>query len=257
MNIFKSLAIVLKSESWRETSKILTLYSQRFGKIKVIAKGARDPKSRLAGNLELFSQISIVFYKKENTDLHLLSQVDLLYPLPKIQDDLKRFSYASAVAELLNKLTESEEVHPGLFSLTWETLQSLNEAPQNKLDNYLWSYALKLASNLGYRPKLSACISCGKKESLNTENLFFSSEQGGMICQNCVQEGFFYLKLSRKSWEMMKLLLTSQNSHLESLTLNKKQISEISDTILSLLEYHAHLPKTIKSLEFWEKLVKK
>ena len=67
MNIFKSLAIVLKSENWRETSKILTLFSQRFGKIRVIAKGARDPKSRLAGNLELFSQISIVFYKKENT----------------------------------------------------------------------------------------------------------------------------------------------------------------------------------------------
>lgn len=257
MNIFKSLAIVLKSENWRETSKILTLYSQRFGKIKVIAKGARDPKSRLAGNLELFSQINIVFYKKENTDLHLLSQVDLVEPLPKIQDDLKRFSYASAVAELLNKLTESEEVHPGLFSLTWETLQNLNQAPQNKLDNYLWAYALKLASNLGYRPKLSACISCNKKEALSGENLFFSSEKGGMICKNCVQEGSFYLKLSRKSWEMMKLLLTSQNSHLESMTMNKKQVSEISDAILSLLKYHTHLPKTIKSLEFWEKLVEK
>ncbi len=254
MNIFKSLAIVLKSENWRETSKVLTLYSQRFGKIKVIAKGARDPKSRLAGNLELFSQISIVFYKKENTDLHLLSQVDLLEPLPKIQDDLKRFSYASAVAELLNKLTESEEVHSGLFSLTWETLQNIHEAPPNKLDNYLWSYTLKLASNLGYRPKLSACISCDKKESLTGENLFFSPEQGGIICRNCAHEGVFYLRLSKKSWEMMKLLLTSQNSHLESLTLNKKQISEISDTILALLEYHTHLPKTIKSLDFWEKL---
>src|SRR3990170_1476786 len=176
MNIFKSLAIVLKSENWRETSKILTLFSQRFGKIKVIAKGARDPKSRLAGNLELFSQISIVFYKKESTDLHLLSQVDLIQPLPKIQDDLKRFSYASAVTELLNKLTESEEVHPGLFNLTWETLENINEAPQNKLDNYLWAYVLKLASNLGYRPKLSACISCNKKEALSGEYLFFSSE---------------------------------------------------------------------------------
>ncbi len=143
------------------------------------------------------------------------------------------------------------------MDLTWETLQNINEAPQNKLDNYLWAYALKLASNLGYRPQLSACISCSKKESLNTENLFFSPEQGGMICKNCVQEDSFYLKLSRKSWETMKSLLISQNSHLESLTLNKKQISEISDTILSLLGYHTHLPKTIKSLEFWEKLVGK
>jgi len=257
MNIFKSLAVVLKSENWRETSKILTLFSQRFGKIKVIAKGARDPKSRLAGNLELFSQISIVFYKKENTDLHLLSQVDLMQPLPKIQNDLKRFSYASAVAELLNKLTESEEVHPGLFSLSWETLQNLEDAPVDKLDNYLWSYALKLASALGYRPKLQACIECNKKESLSGEQLFFSPEQGGMICKNCVQEGSFYLKLSKKSWEALKLLLTSQNSHLEALALNKKQISEISDTVLSLLEYHTHLPRTIKSLEFWEKLVEK
>src|SRR4030067_616754 len=161
MNIFKSLAIVLKSENWRETSKILTLFSQRFGKIRVIVKGARDPKSRLAGNLE--------------------------------------------------------------------------NAPVDKLDNYLWSYALKLASNLGYRPKLTACINCNKKESLSGEHLFFSAELGGMICKNCVQEGSFYLKLSKKSWEAMKLLLTSQNSHLESLALNKKQVSEISDTILSLL----------------------
>ena len=227
MNIFKTYAIVLKSENWRETSKILTLFSQRFGKIRVIAKGVRNPKSKLVGNLEPFSQVNIVFYKKENTDLHLLSQVDLLQPLPKIQNDLKRFAYASAVTELLDKLTEPEEVHPGLFSLTWETLQNIEAASIAKLDNYLWSYVLKLASNLGYCPKLSACISCNKTEALATEHLFFSAEKGGMICKNCVQEGSYYLRLSKKSWEIMKLFLTSQNSKLESLILNKKQISEI------------------------------
>ena len=124
------------------------------------------------------------------------------------------------------------------------------------MKSYTFS-VLKLASNLGYCPKLSACISCNKTEALATEHLFFSAEKGGMICKNCVQEGSYYLRLSKKSWEIMKLFLTSQNSKLESLILNKKQISEISDTVLSLLEYHAHLPKALKSLEFWEKIAEK
>ena len=57
-------AIVLRSMKYGETSKIVTLYSKKFGKIKVIAKGARSAKSKFGASLEPMMHSSVIFYKK-------------------------------------------------------------------------------------------------------------------------------------------------------------------------------------------------
>ncbi len=77
MSLQKTQAVVLKTQRLGETSKILTLYSQKFGKIKVVAKGARGLKSRFYGTLEPLNHISIVYYFKETRELQLLSQADI------------------------------------------------------------------------------------------------------------------------------------------------------------------------------------
>lgn len=253
MNICKTRGVVLKGRRFRDSSQILTLFTQKFGKLQVLAKGVKLPKSRLAGNIQQFSIVEVVFYKKEQSDLHLLSQVDLIDPQEKIYTNLSRFSYASAVLELVDRLTVEEQSHPGLFAMLQETLEEFKDVSEEKLPFLVWSFALRLAANLGYRPNLAGCAVCRGK-NFDGKLILFSAEQGGLVCKNCAEPGSFYLKLSPGSWEIMKRMLQAGSSILEKTQANSKQLQEISDIILSLLEYHAHTQKSLKSLEFLEKL---
>ena len=72
--ITKSEAIVLKSMDFRDSSKIVTFYTRSFGKLKGIAKGARQMKSKFGAALEPITRVSLVLYKKEHRDLQLISE---------------------------------------------------------------------------------------------------------------------------------------------------------------------------------------
>ena len=253
MNILKTKGIVLKGQNFRDSSLILTLCTQKFGKLKLLAKGIKSPKSRMGGNLQQFSVVEVVFYKKENSELHLLSQVELLDPQEEIYNNLTKFSHASAILELVDRLTVEEESQPGLFSLVSETLHQFQKISEEKLPILTWSFALRLAANLGYSPNLSGCTICGRKD-LNGQFILFSVEQGGLVCRNCSNPGSYYLKLSKESWQKMKQMLASPGAEVEKFEVSSQQLQEISEIILSVLEYHAHTQKNLRSLEFLEKL---
>ena len=70
--IVKTDAIVLKSMRFRETSKIVTFYTRRYGKIAAVAKGARETKNKFGAALEPMTGVNLVFYKKEQRDLQLV-----------------------------------------------------------------------------------------------------------------------------------------------------------------------------------------
>ena len=73
MPILKSEGVVLRRIKYSETSLILTFYTKDQGKISLIAKGARNPKSKFVGALEPATYASIVYYHKDSRELQLLS----------------------------------------------------------------------------------------------------------------------------------------------------------------------------------------
>jgi DNA repair protein RecO len=117
--IVETEAIVLRAMKHGETSKIVTLYTRSFGKVNVIAKGARDMKSKFGGALEMFARISAVFYKKERAEagLYLLSKAEIVDGHRNILSDLDRIEAATAVCELVLRAIHDEEEHPEIFDL--------------------------------------------------------------------------------------------------------------------------------------------
>src|SRR3989304_672478 len=95
-------AIVLRSMKYGDTSKIVTLYSRKYGKIKVIAKGARSAKSKYGASLEPMTHSSIVIYKTEHRELHLLSKCEIASPFHKLNDDGDKMVVGLALVEIVN-----------------------------------------------------------------------------------------------------------------------------------------------------------
>ncbi len=248
MSITKTEALVLKSIKFGDTSKIATLYSKDYGKIKVIAKGIRKPKSKLAGALQTFSYIHIVFYKKQTTEIYLLSQSEILHSYQTLTRDLNRYVFASAAIELLDRLITGEERHPEIFDLALETLSYMESSPQKSLEKSFWAYALKLADLLGYKPRLNRCIVCDAPVS--EKLVWFSPDKGGIVCRKCARSDQAYLRLSQDSIVTALRLQSVKTGELDTYNIPKVCLKEISGLILGLLDYHAGKGKDLKSLEF-------
>ena len=104
--IVSTEAVILKTMKYRDTSRIVTLYTRDFGRLSVIAKGARSRNNKFGASLEPLSHVSAVLYKNEHRDLHLLSKCEISTQFRRIPEDLERLSTAMAIIELSPRIAE-------------------------------------------------------------------------------------------------------------------------------------------------------
>ena len=62
--IQEELAFVLHSYPFRETSLVLEVFSRQHGRVPLVARGARRPKSALRGLLMSFQPLALSWFGK-------------------------------------------------------------------------------------------------------------------------------------------------------------------------------------------------
>jgi DNA repair protein RecO (recombination protein O) len=184
--IEKTGAIVLKSMKYRDTSKIVTVYAKRFGKMSCLAKGARTAKNKFGSSLEVLVESEIVFYHKQARDLHLLSQASTLRPFKKIHAEGDRLGVALSIAELVDRLAHEQEEQADLYGLLLDALEALEHSAKNFV-NILYAFEVRLAGLFGYAPNFTRCARCGKAlGTAEQERLLpFLLDKGGPVCAEC------------------------------------------------------------------------
>ena len=101
-------------------------------------------------------------YKKENREVQLVSEVDLINHFAGIKDDFNRIKYASAIIELLLNLTVENEHHHKMFSGTVRALELINSASENPKLVFV-KYFLFFIKEIGYEFQTNNCSVCGKE----------------------------------------------------------------------------------------------
>lgn len=152
-------AIVLRSRKHSDTSKIVTLYTRDHGKLDVIAKGARDIRSKFGGAIETFAETRAVFYKKEKREagLYLLSKAELLHSNAKLIASLEHMEAATSVIELVNRSMHDEEENSALYELVRRVLSAMDaESEPLVLNALLVFFYLQFAEQLGFRVRVEA-----------------------------------------------------------------------------------------------------
>ena len=126
MAVEQSDAIVLRVIPWSETSLIAHIYTRDFGKLSVLAKGARRPKSPFEAALDLLSICRVVFISKSSDALDLLTEAKLTRRFRGGSRDLLRLYAGYYVAELLERLTDKQDRQPEIFELAEDTLTAIS-----------------------------------------------------------------------------------------------------------------------------------
>jgi DNA repair protein RecO (recombination protein O) len=204
MALVRSEGIVLRTWALGDTSRIAAVYTQDLGSVRLVAKGARQTPSRFGYALEPLSRSRFVFYHKPDRDLHLLSQAETLAPIGSRLSDLTRLAHAQAAVELIDRLVWGEEPHAELYRLLSQALDGVITAPLDAVPAVTIAYQLQVASLLGYRPRLDACVHCDR--ALSPRRLF-SPSRGGLLCDRCAAEGGT-VRLSADALAGLSLLLT-------------------------------------------------
>src|SRR5437773_7911485 len=101
-----ALALVVRTTDWSETSRIATMFSREFGKLRVLAKGGRRLKSNFEVALDLLTVCSIVLLRKQSGGLDLLTEALVVVRFPGLRTNLPALYAAYYVAELLAEGTE-------------------------------------------------------------------------------------------------------------------------------------------------------
>jgi DNA repair protein RecO (recombination protein O) len=155
MAIVKTPAVILKCDNYRETSKIVTFYTPEHGKLRGIAKGVRNSKSKWGGALQSMAYVNMIFYLKENRTLHLISGAEYAAKIQNVSDDYDKMRIGFRIIELINQTTPEHHENRDLFSLIVESLEMLNDATKNYV-NVLFNFEFRLLKILGFEvnPKM-------------------------------------------------------------------------------------------------------
>jgi DNA repair protein RecO (recombination protein O) len=172
----------LRTADWSETSRIATLWTREFGKVRALAKGGRRLKSNFDSALDLLTVCSIVFLRKSSGSLDLLTEAQVVERFPRLRGDLPALYAGYYLAELLANLTEDYDPHPLLFDEALAALRELG-TPVPGTGPRLARFELVLLRELGYSPVLHGCAVCGA--DLDGQAAAFSPQAGGVVCGDC------------------------------------------------------------------------
>ncbi|MBI4417634.1 MAG: DNA repair protein RecO [Ignavibacteriales bacterium] len=254
--IVRTDAVVLKSMRFRDTSKIVTFYTRKFGKLAAVAKGAREPKSKFGAALEPMTEVHLVLYKKDQRDLQLVSQCDILRPFKTIHSEMPKMEAAMSVLELLHQLTHDEEENPALYRLVTDTLEAVEQAEKN-VYNFVYAFELRFSALFGFSPSFDRCASCGRPAAENNPRIAFRIDRGGLLCSACAEarpmqrgtgrrlSGAATIKLSTA--QILHRLLTARLDSLSSLGYHESVGNELDETLRSYLRYHFEQLRPLKS----------
>lgn len=137
-------AFVLHSYPYRETSLVVEVFAREGGRVALVARGARRPKSPLRGVLQAFQPLSLSWFGK--AELRTLHRADWLGGVPLLDGEALICGFY--LNELLLKLLARDDPHPALFDAYQVALQTL--ASVTDYEPILRHFEQRLLQEIGY-----------------------------------------------------------------------------------------------------------
>lgn len=156
--ILKDEAIALRIHPFGNTSRIVVWLSKTHGKLATLVKGSQRDRSGFLGQYDLFYTCEILFYAREQRNLHILKECFPLATRRAFRADWRACAAASYAAGALDRAMPIGPAPAGLHALLSDTLDHL--AARTPGPAFLPRFELRLLEELGLAPGWDACSKC-------------------------------------------------------------------------------------------------
>lgn len=242
--IIKTKGFVLNTTPFKESSLFASILTCDHGKIRVLAKGCRRPKSKMCGALERFTFAEFIYYKRETKDVYTLSDANILDDYSTIRGHPAKVHAVLVLCELFEKVLPPEDRENNAFELLSDFLATIETVADKNVKPLTFLYLLKSLPDAGVRPHLQSCVKCHRTIDYNRKKLDFSISAGGIVCDRDFDDTVITLPNTT-----ITLLTDIFNN--KSVPLNNILFSSIARFLSDYLYYHLNglVLNSLKQLE--------
>ena len=234
----KTNAIVLKSIDYKESDKILTLYSLEYGKIVAGIKGVKKAGAKLKFAQEPFCFAEFILNEKGGRNTVIgATFIDNFYNL---RLNIEKYYLSGVISDILLNLTEDGLKDANLFSLSINAIKNICYKDNEK--RALANYLKDVIEILGYNLQNPLCANCGCQIK---GRVFFDFKNATFYCEDCRVESAREIKTQTYN-AFFKLFYQKENANLE-----KDEVEKLLKFLIYYLEY-----KTDVKLKSCEALMK-
>lgn len=242
--LVKCEGIVIRSNDYGESNKIVTLLTRELGKIAVMARGAKKSNSRLSSISQPFIYANFLFQK--SSGMGMLQQAEMIDSMRGIREDLFKTAYASYISEVMDKGTEEKKPNPFQFELFLQSLKKINDEYDPDVITHI--VEMKMLSVMGLYPELNQCVHCKSKEG----TFHFSIRDNGFICHRCFHKDPYNVPISQAAVRLLRLFYYFDLGRLGEISLKPETKKEIK-TVLDLY-YEEYTGIFFKSKRFIDQM---
>jgi DNA repair protein RecO (recombination protein O) len=197
-------AFVLATYPLREKDRIVSLLTREAGKVRGVARGARNPRSAFSGALEPMTEIKTIYFEKEGRELVSIDSAEIVRSSFPLTAELDSALLVSAIAESLQTFVAESDPAAAFYRLARHVLDALfSGAAPSAVSAYFDVWVLRLS---GLFPSPSECAGCGRPLAAS-EPLLFEESRPGFVGAEC--RAGEALRLSSGARRTLSEILTS------------------------------------------------
>lgn len=182
---FVTDGLVVREYELGEHDKMLTLLTPAYGRIPVIAKGARSLRNKYMTPARLFTYANYELHRRG--DMTWLRSAEIIEPFPQLEREITRLYLAQYLADLACELSGEGEPAVDILRLT---LNSLYAVCRDVKDQRLikGTFEWRAAGYSGYLPELGNCHVCGAADARSKDDggiCYLDVMNGALMCASC------------------------------------------------------------------------
>jgi len=173
-------AWVLTTRAYRDTSLIVDCFTLNHGRISVVAKGAKQKRSRFRGLLQAFNCLNISWLEG-NSDLYTLTDVEEIPHSSKFLTGTALYC-GFYLNELMTRLLHQHDPHPLLFDVYQDALGLISDAEKSDLQRILRIFEKRMLQSIGYGLVLTHEAESG--DAVQSDMLYSYIPDVGLVSSN-------------------------------------------------------------------------
>jgi DNA repair protein RecO (recombination protein O) len=175
-------AVLLRRTEYRDTDLYLVFMTEDYGKLKLLARGARNSRKRFGGALEPMHELGLELEQREQA--FSLQGAQIVQYRSVLTQSLERMQAASRVLKWVREVAPEAQPEPLVWNILSDVLRRLNGSELGALRPVTTAAGLQLLDAFGWALDLDCCVRCGKQCPAGRASAF-DPVAGGLVCSSC------------------------------------------------------------------------
>lgn len=238
--------VVLRVSDYNDRDALLTVLTQKYGKLTVKARGLRRKNSPLTAVCQLlaFGEFTVFEYRGQYT----INEAHVLNLFQGLRADMESLALASYFAQVAEVLSQEDYPTPELQSLLLNCLYALAEL-KLPFAQVKAVFELRAACLAGFTPDLVGCHVCGSQEPTR-----FDLSSGLLECENCrdAASSDIRMPVTPSMLEAMRYISFCDPKKLFAFRLPEQELTRLSSLTEGFLS--TQLERSFSALDFYKSL---